>query len=102
MKINYLTSIILSIIRLQSLTTPYTPAMPAPKPSKHVLVFDLTVSSDRSDYEDLLKGEHPQHGDVHILNECDMAFGGTGAIFRVVDFIDKGDVPAPVYSAPIC
>jgi hypothetical protein len=76
--------------------------MSSQRPTKHVRTFDLTVSSDRSDYEDLLAGEDATYGDIHVLHEADFAFGATGAIMRVVDFTSKGEVPAPIYSAPVC
>lgn len=73
----------------------------ADRPSKHVRTFDLTVSTDREDYEDLIAGES-EYGVVRVLGQTDFPMGGTGAIMRVVDFSAAPKKPEFSYDAPIC
>jgi hypothetical protein len=62
----------------------YAADMADAKHVKKVKVFDLTLSGDRDDYEDLTN-----EATTRVEKETDFAMGGTGAVIRVVDFTEE-------------
>jgi hypothetical protein len=67
------------------------------KPYNRVEIFDLTLPDDRQAYEDLKNDDQ-----ISIVSQQEFAIG-TGAVYRIVDCIER---PKPKgefdYAPPIC